>query len=353
MATVAQKSADLGTLIDDIKSTATGLSQFEDADSNVTNDQSSPSWRDNGAVLHHTPSGCFLTFYISQWKDESNRGKNTGIRIIESTEYDTGESKPKGKVHATSIAQYDTSGETQGRTDFGSGDFKRSFPQYDQNNSMPEGHGLIIFDEGWGNITGDNNASRNNAASISCDYFLSAGSDYLAVGAFAPNDGNYGGAASYTFEHLDEKFWNDGNFPVAIESKMSYQANDRDGHMCSYGFRHAMSGSDNDEGLQYPFFYNVYEYFRNQGTLFGQWGFQNQETNDDTFFYTKPVIYQSVAEPSTNQPVAYVESVIPNDIENGVSHGSTVNVDGKTYKVFKKRGGGTDDKPVSVGLRFE
>jgi hypothetical protein len=65
------------------------------------------------------------------------------------------------------------------------------------------------------------------------------------------------------------------------------------------------------------------------------------------------VIYQSVAEPSTNQPVAYVESVIPNDIENGVSHGSTVNVDGKTYKVFKKRGGGTDDKPVSVGLRFE
>jgi hypothetical protein len=332
MTTITETQGVLPDLIDSIASEATALAEWSDADTGVTNDQSSTNYVDNGRVLEHGPSGMYLGFFLQSNKtsdnsDYNNYGYGGGIRVVHSTGWDTDTNSPTGNTDvrsgdpwsgdtgnmaSDSLTTYDV------RTDYDS--------QYygDANSSTS----LWVLEE---------NTNIDNLQTVDVTYFGSVTSEWINVAAWNTQDGTNGSAGYYTFEYPNSKFWPDGNTPY---------------------FAYAFSNVDN--GIETAL--NSFNVFYGRRSLmtadrpfdapgFGtpKWGIVNPASDDDTFFFRRGVHYQSA---SSSVPVSYITSTIANDQNEGGSHGDTIDHEGETYRVFKQSGAG-NSMTLSVGVRYE
>lgn len=334
MATFGEKQADVATLLDDIRNTALTVTQedgvtdaYEHIDSaTVDNSGGSDDWKDNGFVLRHVESGMYLTFYLCGYRFQDERydpdSHHTGIRVVHSNDYDLANHVPFGKT------------DIDGGVDHMAGAVGNH-----RGTSFVWQDGMEGYYSGaWG--TGlywrNGNVGENGFRAESVTYAGAIGADYINLVAYS-NDPNNGRAGFFTFEHLDEKFWQDGNEPYVTFCKTN--TGWRGGRSAQYGFQHFRADGDfnNDHNYDVGGF---------DGTA---WGKVNPDVDDDTFFFRRPVVYQTQ---NKNIPVGYAEETICNDRDEGGAHGDVVTYNGKDYFIFRQPGGSTGDI-VSTGFRNE
>jgi len=328
MTTIAEKTATTGQLISDVASAALALAEWEDGDAYVTNDQATDNWYDNGRLLHHTPSGQYVLLFISDNSAQMSNNNTTnykGIRIIASNDWDGVNHHPAGY---TSVHTDDPFSNDVGN------DARASFTHHehtgDDNYNDAGQEGIWYFSH--------RNGTRSEQAADTVTYFASVGASWLNIGAWNNADGNNGRAGYYSFEYVDNKFWADGNDPFALCCQANTSGSD-DFRISAYGYQYY----DQNRGMDNNHPYN------GSGTDRGKWGVVNPDSEDDTFFFQRPVLYLT-----NNQtvPVAYIEDAISNDTDEGGSHGDTITHGGATYRVFRQSGAGSGNVH-SVGLRYE
>ena len=315
MTTVGEKSSDVATLLDDIANILTNLGGWSDADTDVTNDQTNNNYKNNGRVLKHADTTIYLLMYISNGFSSPNNNEVSGIRFLYSNDWDTGANQPNGKSN-------------QDDNDRPNGGINRenSFTNtYINNNNSGMG---LWFKTRQLNI--------DDVATSQINYFVSGRNDGLTVGAWDTADSNYGGVGWINWEYVDNKFWSDGEPSVATAYQLITPNNNREGGAL-YSF--------NSIGLSKQ----AVKVGNNQSAVnHSRWGKVNPDSNDDTFFFRRPVIYETL---SRNNPVAYMEDAIPNDKNSGGAHGDTITHDGDAYKILKQSGA-SKSKTLTVGLRF-
>ncbi|ALJ99691.1 VP3 [Haloarcula californiae icosahedral virus 1] len=326
MTTVAEKTADTATLLDDLAATMTGHSSgnYADADADVTNSGGTGDWYNNARVIEHTPSGQYLTFYIKNTGDPWNNNQIKGIAFVVSNDWDSTNDHPAGKTTTSNDDPF--SGDVGNDRDASFSNTDISASQYHH----PDG--LFYYSDNSGG-TVDNRTDE-------VSYFISVGANYFNVAAWNTSDGNYGACGVLSFEYVDNKFWNDGNDPWAFFCASSYD--NVDGGTEAYGWSHYCS-NNNDPNPEHPYSVNGFGFDN------GEWGVVNPDSNDDTFFFRRPVIYETS---SKNVPVAYVEDIISNDRQEGASHGDIVTHNGVDYQMLRQSGGG-EGTPLTYGLRYE
>lgn len=340
MTTVAEKQADLATLIDDIASTLTALGDWSDADADVVNDGSDNQWHNNGRVLTHANTTTYLLMYVStgEFNDAGTNNNNvTGIRVVHSSDWDATNNLPAGD---TTVDEEDpfSGSVTNHRTD--------TFTNL-QMTDEDAVHGL------WTIGRNTSFTDRSSARTASCTYFISGRNDGLTVGAWNTTNGSSGGATAFVWEYSDNKFWNDGHVPVTmttwqnlytIANSPQWVAN------ASYAFQAYREARNGYNGVTIP--NGMIGIAGNESCVYvGDWGFINPDANDDTFFFRRPVVYPNNS-PDNATPVCHIEDAIPNDPNGGGAHGDTVDYGGNTYRVINQTGAGAPD-PVSMGLRYE
>lgn len=335
MAIIAQKDATTGQLVDDIADTALGLASgnwTEPQPGDVKNDQATDSWDDNGRLIHHQPSGMYVLIFIHDLFadiDSANNGPHVkGIRICSSNDWDSELDHPAGKTEVHSDDPYNS--------DVGFG-IQQSFDYVGyttDNNNFSEsiGQGLWYIENRSG--------SRSTQAADPVTYFVSIGDGYINAAAWNTNDGQDGSASYLSWEHVDNKFWADGNDPWACHSQSSAGSGFGDPFRVScYGFKYW----DQNRGM------NVNHPYSATGFDQGKWGLVNPDANDDTYFFQRPVAYLTN---SQTVPVAFMEDVISNDIDEGGAHGDVVSHDGTDYRIFRQSGAG-QNSVHSCCLRYE
>ena len=325
MTTIAEKQAPVATLIDDLASSLAGLSDWEDGDTNVTNDQSTDGWRDNARVFTHIPSGRYLLFYVSHddgFLDYKSNTKVSGIRFVYSDDWDSTNSHPQGNTNSTDKDPFRSESTWSG---------DRRGVAFNTENFNYGGIGAWLFSTSMGN-------SRTDFASnYTINYFLSARNDGVSVGSWSTRQ-DYGLGCYFSYEHTSGKFWSDGieNFTVMNKFNsygMSHGAT-------SYGFQYT-SGYVSDDYSGHP--------VDTDGLEESRWGFINSTSTDDTYFVQYGLLY---SEANRENPSVYTEDILSNDRDQGGAHGDEVSYDGNTYKILKQSGGSQND-PITACIRFE
>lgn len=325
MTTVAEKQASVATFIDDLATSLAGLSDWEDGDTAITNDQSTDGWRDNARVFTHVPTGRYLLFYASNndgFQSQRYGNNISGIRFVYSDNWDSTNNHPKGNTNAISADPFttdDTWNDDDGR--------ERTLENsYYRNKS---GYGLWVF---------RTTASPRSdyASNYETNYFLSARNDGVSIGGWSTNQ-SYGGSGYLSYEHTSGKFWSDGveNFTVMCKNNLRSSAND----LVSYGFKYGNARYGDD-----------YEGHPDESGLEkSRWGFINSTSNDDTYFVQYGLLY---SEAGQKHPSVYTTDILRNDNDEGGAHGDEISYDGNTYKILKQSGGNYSS-PINACIRFE
>lgn len=315
MATIAEKQADTGTLIDDLASTMTGHSSgnWVDADTDITNGGGDNAWENNGRVIEHTPSGQFILMWVTDngLSDTVTGGAGRGVGVVISNGWDSTNDHPSGN---TTVGGQEPFAGSVGNDRYDS----HSNINVNTTNSYVDG---ILYFDGNG---GDRQTNRTDPVT----YRLSVGPDYFNVAAWNTTDGNNGGACITSWEYVDNKFWNDGNDPWAWTTMMNWSGS---GSTEMYGWSHYYA-ENNVIDAENP--YGAHEY----GFDGGMWGTVNPDSNDDSFFFRRPVIYQTNGK---DVPVAYAETAISNDLQEGGAHGDVVTHNTNDFQFAVKSGAGT------------
>lgn len=314
MSTIAETSGTVGSFIDDVASLLTGLSAWSDADTNVTNTGDTDGWRDNGRVLENANTGQYLLMYVL-----GSGNIFAGVRFVVSNDWDATNSLPAG---STNVHENDRMSGNVGnhRSD--------SF----NNVSSNDHHAMYGVAIKPGNNTG---ISRDDEMT----YFASAQGDYLAAAGWNTADGTYGESGWALYEYVDNKFWSDSHSPFFITSSHVRHGGTDNRYVTAYGW----STIHADQSVDYA------QVGNGGGIDDGEWGIVNPDSNDDTFFFRRPVIYETN---NNTVPIAYVEDAIKNDLQEGAAHGDTITHDSTTYRAFKQSGA-SGDQPLSVLLRYE
>lgn len=329
MTTVAEKQASVATFIDDLASALAGLSEWENGDTAITNDQSTDGWRDNGRVFTHTPSGRYLLFYAST-KDGFNGYEDykrlSGIRFVYSKDWDSTNNLPKGKSNYTEQDPF------SGNSNLDATNRSNSF--YYSNHRSYGGAGAWMFSNRMGNSRSD------FAENTSTNYFLSARNGNVTIGAWA--SGSNGSSTYFSYEQTLDKFWSDNIENFCVISKSNASSSYPFGSV-SYGFKYSKGGRDtsNDSYVGHPKL--------NSGLEPSRWGHINSTSNDDTYFVQYGLLYSEMGK---KNPSVYTKEILRNDRDQGGAHGDEVSYDGSTYKILKQSGK-SKDNPISACLRFE
>lgn len=315
MVTLAQTSGTVGSFIDDVASMLTGHADWADADSNVTNDGSTTGWRDNGRVLANANTGQYLLMYVLDSSEIF-----AGVRFVVSNDWDSTNSLPAG---STNVHNHDKM----------SGDVGNHRGDSFNNVTNNDSHSMY----GVAAATGNNGV--NLTRDYSMTYFASAQGDYLAAGGWNTTDGTHGEAGWALYEYVDNKFWGDSHDPFLITAQHVRHGGTDNRYTVGYGWSTFEANNHND-----------YEAIA-EATGFddGEWGIVNPDSNDDTFFFRRPVIYETNNE---TVPIAYVEDAVTNDLQEGAAHGDTITHDNTTYRAFIQSGA-SGNQPLSVLLRYE
>lgn len=348
MAVIAEKTATVGQIIDDIASTLSNLSAWNDADTGMVNDQSTEDWHNNGRVFENTNTGTYLAFYVApanaqndNFRNHNNRNPIGGIRFLHSSDWDPERHVPDGLTNVSFGDNTIRSRVTRERHYSFGEDLPNLSEQSNTFNNgkrdRQQGVGLWLF-YNWGN------PNRSTLAGTEATYFISAAGNYLTVAAWNNSNANYGTAGYLSWEWVDNKFYDDGTTPVAICERTT---------ACGNNNNAATSAGDNIYGFEgYTGAGDLWERgmvggYRCVGE--GDWGALNPDANDDTFFVRRPVIYEN---PNESHPVAYVEDAIPNDLQEGVAHGDTVTFNSVDYRSVRQSGASMTE-PIVACLRYE
>lgn len=363
MAILQETSADLATALDDFATVLTtptdadGNQYWQDADSGVTNSGASNAPEDNGRVFSNTNTGTFLFLFITHGEIEAvdDNGDNlVGIRAIHSTDWDTNAHRPAGY---TTAIQRDPWGvynvthrsESFSRVYYGKnlGDDNQSTDRY-QKCSEESGMGLFTTTNNMSNRT----AARTNSAT----YYASARGDGFQAAIWDTSDGNNGIASAFSFEYVDSPFGSVESSPVALTYRDTVKDSSTQSNAISaYGFRSWGAAQSNEKGtvgcIRGP-------------VAPGEWGVLNPDADDDTFFFRRPVVFQTVNQtyrpnnpygykyPEHNGPVAFFQDTIPNDPGMGAAHGDVVTHDGTDYRMMVQSGA-SRNYAIGLGLRYE
>ncbi|ELY68140.1 hypothetical protein [Natrinema versiforme] len=317
MTTINETNGTYKDLIDDVASAALALSEWSDADTGVTtvtpgNDS---DYTDRGRVLEHGPSGMFVgLFYASSY--ESGNEYIDGIRCSLSTDWNTTDNIPAGNTDTTEGDPWSSSVGNDRHASF---------------NDVYEG--TDFYETPFGCPI-----SESSSYGDTINYFGSVTANFLNIAAWDSNDGSYGKAGYFNFEHTTDQFWASGDQPWTAYTMLNHRT-DYDFTYLSASSWRQFYGNSRDNGGDYCYYGDGFDE--------SQWGFINPDSNDDTFFFRRPVIYDA-----GGTPIAYVESAIKNDVSEGGSHGDTFDYDTETYRVFKQSGA-SQSQPVSVALRYE
>lgn len=332
MATVAEKTADLATLIDDIAATLGGLASWSDADTYVTNDGSTTSWYDNGRVFHNSDAGIYVLFHLHAHRPDTDSSSDydevAGVRCTISNDWDATNHHPAGNTNV--------SGDDPYSSDVGFA-ITDSYDHVNTNSDSYENYDERVSHAIYVASTDNFDRANNELRQYSVDYYLSAGNDYLNVGAWNSTDGTNGCAGYFTWEYVDNKFWNDGNDPYAAFSQTS--AGNHGIYVSSYSWKYFQNNADVRASHPYTA----------TGFDGGEWGIVNPDSADDTFFFKRPVAYLTHQQ---NVPVAYIEDVLSNDTDEGGAHGDVISHGGHDYRVFRQSGA-SNNRVHSAALRYE
>lgn len=319
--------------MDDIANTAVGLAEWSEPDAVIKNDQATTNWEDNARLLHHAPSGQYVLIYIHEMFADLDSGNNgpqvKGLRVCTSNDWDLELNHPAGMTEVHPDDPY------SGDVGF---DINQSYDYVgystDNNNyheSVP--HGLWYFE----NQSGDR---QTQATEDTITYFLSVGAGYINVAAWNTTDGTSGAAGRLSWEHVDNKFWADGNDPWACSTQSSCGSSFGDPfRVHNYSYKYWRQ--DRSMDVNHP--YNATGFDR------GKWGLVNPDANDDTFFFQRPVCYLTHQK---RVPVAYLEDIISNDIDEGGAHGDVISHSGTDYRIFRQSGAG-ESQVHACCLRYE
>lgn len=303
MVTVAEKQADFGTLIDDIAGMLDSLTAWSDADTDITNSGSDGSWQNNGRVYFNSNMNIYVLFYIINTNDDPS-----GLRFHISDDWDDTNSLPMGRSNHDGKDAFNlSSGTNRGG----------SFNNYSQES---EEHNLLALQTKKG---GTSNIDRTTVLS----YFLSASDDHLNAAAWDNSDTTDGGPGVISIETVTNKLWSDGNDPWCAYYACAYGNGNQRRSAGMYGWSHYRA---------YGSSYDINTPYKHPGFKKSKWGRVNADSGDDTFFFAKPVVFQTHAE---KVPVAYLDGIMRNDPTEGASHGDTITYNGDTYKAMKENGG--------------
>lgn len=321
MTTIQEKTADTATLIDDIANTAISDSsgEWSDADADLTTSNSG-GWQSRARVIHHSTTGLYLTFWAQKQNSGIDVGESAGVGVCVSTDFDTTNNHPAGYTTAMPDAPF-------------SNDINNRVSESFSDTNLGGNSGM----NGGVYYRSDYNLSFANLMSHQVTYFISVGANHLSVAAWNTSDGTHGGAGVLSWEHVDGKFWNDGNVPYAMHTADSL--GNYGGSMNCYSFSHYANRTGGNTSV-----YNA-----GSGFSSGEWGIINPDSNDDTFFFRRPVVYQTL---NGSVPVAYCEDSITNDRNEGASHGDMVSYNGTDYRMVRQSGAG-NSATVTCGLRYE
>lgn len=331
MAIISETEGTFAELMDDVADTALTFDSWAevtgDLDNTGTDDLGDQTydWRRNCRVLQHSGTGTYLTFYASNSDARSmDYNGRYGIRIIHSTDWDSGNDSPAGK---TTVVSRDDMADLVGN--YQDDSFNSYYESTDSDSRT--GCGIWMYDSKPGEYTYPRN--------MPVTYFASVDDRGIRIGAWASSFSADGGrSACYQFEHVDQKFWDDGEVP-AVEN-MHESGTSSDGTWNSYGFEH-YSKRNREYSDSAIYGRDVFDS--------GDWGYINPDAEDDTFFFRRPVVYQTE---SGDYPVAYVRDCIPNHKTEGGAHGDIITHDGADYRIMRQSGSGTSTT-ISIGLRYE
>jgi hypothetical protein len=329
MAKIDNKTADVATLLDDLVATMLNHSSgnYTDADPALTNGGGSGDWEDNARVVEHSPSGQYLLFWVFGQHNGTGNAGAKGVAFNISNDWDSSNHHPAGKTMLGS--------DTPVSNDVGNlrqGSFTTT-NEFSYSSGQP---GLFP-------LVGDYSGTRTERRTLPCSYQLSVTAGGFNAACWNTQDGTQGQAAVLSYEYVGSKFWADGQDPW-----VSMLAQSGDGGFQAYGWRSYASNGSLDKADQ------AYATAGSNGAgqqaiEAGEWGLVNPDSNDDTFFFRRPVIYQTS---QWQVPVAYVEDLISNDREEGAASGDIVTYDGTDYRMFRKSGA-AQSTPVTLGMRWE
>ena len=322
MTTISEKTADYATLLDDIASALTATSAWSDADTNVTNSGDSDDWTDNARVLENVNTGTFLTLSIG-FGSYNNSNFNAGLHVCHSTDFDSSIPAPAGKTDLPNRSDGN-------RTPAYMSDVGNWADESFDNVSEHDGrHSPVIT----AHRADPGNISPTQMRTKSVTYFGAVNGSSFRIAVWNTTNGTEGIASYYAFEYVDNKFWSDSEVPVAI-----VQADTNNAHCTEYGFRDAFR-EETDLPLA-----------AHGGAIGdGRWGKINPSSTDDTFFFTRPIVFSSS---SRSYPVAYMTDLVPNDDSEGAAHGDEITHDSDTYRILSQSGESVGNV-ATVGLKYQ
>lgn len=327
MATITEQNDTVLNAIEDIATTATSLTEWSDADTGVTTSGASTDYTDNGRVLAHSSSGMIVGLFAlrySNFDSNNNYFGAGGIRVSLSSDWDTDNSSPSGNTNTHSGDPWSGNvGNNRSST------FSAHSTDYGYTN---QGHGV------W---TQEDPGSQENVATANINYFGCVTSETLNFAGW--DDESEGGSAGvFSFEHVSQKFFEDGGAPWAAWSNSTVGDNSGGGGNWQGCAAWAYFEGSCDRGSNG-------QIYRAQGFDQSEWCMVNPDSNDDTFFFRRPVMYRSSGK---GTPVAYLRQIIGNDRNEGGAHGDTIDHNGETYRMFRQSGGSMD-VTASAALRYE
>lgn len=331
MTTIAETTGKLPDVIDDIASAATALSEWSDADTGVTNDQSSTNYEDNGRVLQHSSSGMFVGLFLqtsryARHEDNYNNANASGIRVVHSTDWDTSTNSPAGKTDVRSADPW--SGDVGNNASASFTTYNTDTGNYSWTHGNANGSTQVYVLEG--------NNGMSTVQSIDCTYFGSVTNKWINFAVWNTQDGDNGRCGYYSGEYIDNKFWSDGNTPWAAYAQSSVTRQNETG-LASFQVYYGRANNN----TSYP--YGAVGFDR------PEWCVVNPDSSDDTYFFRRGVMYQTS---SQSIPIAYIKAAIGNDINEGGAHGDTIDHDTETYRVLRQSGAGTNTT-LSAAMRHE
>lgn len=330
MTTITETKDTLDTIINEVAETALTFAEWSDADTNVTTagDETSDDWTDHGRVLEHGPSGMYVALFLTDnyWDQDGDYVRSSGIRVCLSNDWNATDSRPTGKTNVTNSDPF--SGDVGNH-------LEDSYANWDRNGygyASGDGTHMLYLFEG--------SHSPGTLSTFEATYFASVTGEYINLAAWNTGDSDDGAAAAFSFEYTGSKFWDDGETPYLCWTASNSFENDYGGQReTAYAFQ-------NFSGRGRQVASNPYS---GDGFDSGEWGIVNPDSTDDTFFFKRPVAYHTASE---HTPVTYAHEVISNNIEEGGSHGDTIDHDGMTYRIMRQSGA-AQNTPICLGMRYE
>jgi len=331
MTTITETTGKLPDVIDSIASAATALSEWSDADPGITNDGSSTNYVDNGRVLQHASSGTYVGLFLQNSRyarhaDDYNNRNAGGIRIVHSSDWDTENHVPAGKTDVRNADPWSGSVGNNASASFTT--YNVDTGNYSYTHGNANGSTQVYVLQGGAGI--------GTLQSTEVTYFGSVTNNWINFGAWNTSDGNNGRCGYYSMEYINSKFWADGNQPFAAYSQSSV-TNGNETALASFQVYYGRANNN----TSFP--YGAVGFDR------PEWCVVNPDSEDDTYFFRRGVMYQTSSE---SIPVAYVKAIIGNDINEGGAHGDTIDHSGETYRVLRQSGAGTGTT-ISAALRYE